>query len=147
MVSSELAVAANDALRWQQNWHNLDSSPAVPCGEDSATGNSVGRIRRKAVNSDYTPRETSSPVALHERRAVDLPPLLVQTASAARWRRREDKQSNNKLDKYRGRSNSELVVQVKMEDVHGVDVSWLHHTNKGRPYGCTHSYELALMLT
>jgi hypothetical protein len=61
--------------------------------------------------------------------------LLLNTASAAQWRRRDNHPINSRnatLQKLRGRSNSELVLQVKvMEEVHGVDVSWLHHPNKG----------------
>ena len=63
-----------------------------------------------------------------------LTPLLLQTASAARWRRRENNLSNSNSDiaKLRERANSELILRVAvMEEVHGVDVSWLHHPNKG----------------
>ncbi|KAK5170445.1 Microtubules assembly and stabilization protein [Saxophila tyrrhenica] len=64
--------------------------------------------------------------------------LLLDTASAARWRRQEAKPSNSRnstLAKLHSRANSELVLQVKvMEEVHGVDVSWLHHPNKGIQY-------------
>lgn len=59
---------------------------------------------------------------------------LLHTASAARWRRRQNNLSNSNSDneKLRERANAELVLKVAvMEEVHGVDVSWLHHTNKG----------------
>lgn len=61
--------------------------------------------------------------------------LLLSTASAARWRRNETNPHNRRkpqIERLHVRANSELVLQVKvMEEVHGVDVSWLHHPNKG----------------
>jgi hypothetical protein len=94
-----------------------------------------------SLNTDGSPRSTPAttpptpPPGLHERRGGEKPelsPLIIQTASAARWRRRENNLSNSNFDKFRGRANSELVLQVAvMEEVHGVDVSWLHHSNKG----------------
>ena len=90
--------------------------------------------------------------ALRNRRgdsSQGLTPLLLNTASAARGRRRDggvsgnnenggDKASLNIVNpKPRPRNRphraaSELALNVAaMEEVHGVDVSWLHHTNKG----------------
>jgi len=74
--------------------------------------------------------QTGAPVHVESDQAI-----LLNTASAARWRRREKypiDSRKSELGELRGRSNSELVLQVKvMEEVHGVDVSWLHHPNKG----------------
>ena len=92
--------------------------------------------------------------ALYTRRnnesSQGITPLLLNTASAARGRRRDggvssnnnsSKSSDNSLNIVNPnprprnrpyRAASELVLNVgAMEEVHGVDVSWLHHTNKG----------------
>jgi hypothetical protein len=93
------------------------------------------------------------PSTLRNRRgdsSQGLTPLLLNTASAARGRRRDggvsSNNNNNNGDKNflnivnpnprprnrPHRAASELVLNVAvMEEVHGVDVSWLHHTNKG----------------
>lgn len=78
-----------------------------------------------------------------------LTPLLLSTASAARGRRRDGSVSkgntstHNDSTKHKQhnqipirnrphRAASDLVLNVAvMEEVHGVDVSWLHHPSKG----------------
>ena len=74
---------------------------------------------------------------------LSLNPLLANTASAARWRRRGDSLAGNSgasnVNKQhyrerdsRKRDSKDLVLKVAvMEEVHGVDVSWLHRPNKG----------------
>ena len=58
-------------------------------------------------------------------------PLLLNSASAARWRRKE---SQHKVPLAREIKRSASDVELKadrMEELHGVDVSWLHRPNKG----------------
>lgn len=69
-------------------------------------------------------------------------PLLFSTASAARWRRKGGSLSNIDVNQHqhskpaksnpRHRAASVHVRPIEgMEEVHGVDVSWLHRPNKG----------------
>ena len=83
------------------------------------------------------PREPS----LHDRRGVSnqsLTPLLLSTASAARCRRRPESNTNNSQRNRPHRAASDFLQHpvrkysvAAMEEVHGVDVSWLHHPHKG----------------
>lgn len=72
--------------------------------------------------------------ALHDRRGISdlsLTPLLLNTASAARSRRWEGNSGSTQRHNRTHRAASDLVLKVAvMEEVHGVDVSWLHHPNK-----------------
>ena len=70
----------------------------------------------------------------HQRRGVisdtSLTPLLLTTASEARWRRRKNL-SNSNIEGQK-RVSRDLVLKVSvMEEVHGVDVSWLHRPKQG----------------
>ena len=79
-----------------------------------------------------TPPPSGPQPALHDRRGISqqsLSPLLLNTASAARSRRWEGNNQRNKNRPHRAASDLVLKVAV-MEEVHGVDVSWLHHPNK-----------------
>lgn len=53
---------------------------------------------------------------------------LYHSGSAARWRRKQDDYFS-----YNGRSTTSSLSAIRqrsMEEVHGVDVSWLHHAGK-----------------
>lgn len=79
-------------------------------------------------------------------------PLLLSTATAARWRRREGSKDLGNKDKNRNRAKSELVhikvVEIAhMEEEHGVDVSWLHRPNKGNIYrACGRKFDYMLRI-
>ena len=70
----------------------------------------------------------------------DFAPLIFSTASAAQWRRRGISLGSSSRQKQHLRDNSgnrryvspqDLVLRVAvMEEVHGVDVSWLHKPTK-----------------
>lgn len=78
------------------------------------------------------PHEESS---LRDRRGFNSqppkPPLL-DTASVAQCRGRDGGSNSNPRKRKHLRAVSDLVSKVTtMEEVHGVDVSWLHHPHKG----------------
>lgn len=87
------------------------------------------------LDTSSTPPNKSASATLDPATA----PLLLNKASAARWRRKGGGLNNIDVDVNQGpgktshqRTASGLFVPVAgMEQVHGVDVSWLHKPNKG----------------
>lgn len=71
---------------------------------------------------------SEAPPSLEEFRSqIDPLSTLYHTGAAARWRRKQSEyfdDDNKRLGAGAGRART-------MEEVHGVDVSWLHHTGKG----------------
>ena len=86
---------------------------------------------------DITHLATAPSPTLHERsQSIDDPAtahLLLDTASAAKWRRGEGSPGNSDQPRrIKPALSDNLVLKVAvMEEVHGVDVSWLHRPHKG----------------
>lgn len=106
-----------------------------------------------SIPSDPYSFSSDSPTAHPPSPNPTTAPLLFSTASAARWRRKGGSLNNINVNQHQNlqptKSNPRhraASVQARpiegMEEVHGVDVSWLHRPNKGAhvlnlpPYTC-----------
>ena len=77
----------------------------------------------------------AAPPLLHDLTAQSDPlTTLYHTGAAARWRRKQ----SDYFDVDKNRLGAGAGTSRTMEEVHGVDVSWLHHTGKGKLYGLEH---------
>ncbi|KAK3722392.1 Microtubules assembly and stabilization protein [Vermiconidia calcicola] len=108
-------------------YENESDAPTPPIHQQQSR--LLHERRRGAPSTD------SSDISRQQSQKEAITPLLLHTASSARWRRRENniRNTNSSNPSIRARAASDLVLKVAvMEEVHGVDVSWLHHPNSNR---------------
>jgi len=93
----------------------------VPCIHEGGCILEHDHLRSATTSASTSTADTSS--SLHDQYST-----LYHTGSAARWRRKQgDYFSHNGLVTT---TRLSAARQRSMEEVHGVDVSWLHHPGK-----------------
>jgi hypothetical protein len=89
----------------------------------------AGDERRALLDHPLYDSTTSEPLA-----------QLFHSGSAARWRRKQNDYfvpNRNSEEVIGGKGLTSLTaVRGRMEDIHGVDVSWLHHPGKSQGMYC-----------